>query len=81
MTKTISVTNKWQIHIPAKMRQAIGWTKPSQVLISVQTKSNSLLIKPTKDSILDLAGSLSHLKSRKKIDIDNIRDYIDYSDL
>lgn len=32
-------------------------------------------------SILDLAGSFKPKGNMKKIDIDNIRDYIEYSDL
>jgi len=34
-----------------------------------------------KQSILDLAGKYKAIAAHKKIDIDNIRDYIDYSDL
>ncbi len=38
-------------------------------------------IKPQKSRILQMAGKYSHLAKNVKIDIDNIRDYIDYGNL
>ena len=36
---------------------------------------------PQKSEVMKLMGKYKHLKPTKKIDIDNIRDYIDYSNL
>ena len=77
METTISVTSKWQIHIPKAMRHVFGKKKPGQV--KIKTGKGKLVISPKKGSILDLGGSLHHLYKKKPIDIDNIRDYIDYS--
>jgi bifunctional DNA-binding transcriptional regulator/antitoxin component of YhaV-PrlF toxin-antitoxin module len=41
MKKTISLTNKWQIHIPAALRPLLGGEAPAR-----------LEIEPTKDGLL-----------------------------
>jgi len=41
----------------------------------------TIIKRKKKQSILDLAGKYKAIAVHKKIDIDNIRDYIDYSDL
>lgn len=78
MEATIAVTSKWQIHIPKAMRGVLGKKKPG--MVKIKAEKNKLVISPAKKSILDLAGSLQHLYKKKPIDIDNIRDYIDYSE-
>lgn len=77
MEATISVTRKWQIHIPKAMRHFLGAKKPG--MVKIKAEKNKLIITPKRSSILDLAGSLHHLYKKKPIDIDNIREYIDYS--
>lgn len=77
MQTTIAVTSKWQIHIPRAVRYVLGTKRPGQVI--VRAEKDKLIISPKKKGILDLAGSLHHLYKKKPIDIDNIRDYIDYS--
>jgi len=77
MEATISITRKWQIHIPKAMRSVLGKNKPGQV--KIKAEKGKLVISPKKGSILDLGGSIQHLYKKKPIDIDNIRDFIDYS--
>lgn len=78
MEATIAVTSKWQIHIPKAMRPFLGTERPGQV--KIKAMKNQLVISPEKSGILSLAGKFHKYYLRnKKIDIDNIRDYIDYS--
>lgn len=44
-------------------------------------KGDSLVIKPKKSAVLKLAGKYKNLSAKKKINLDNIRDRIDYSNL
>lgn len=81
MQQTISVTSKWQIHIPKDARKVFGLKKPG--MVNIKAKKGQIVITPRKNSILDLAGKYHYLlnKKTKKININKIRDYIDYSDL
>lgn len=77
--QTISITSKWQIHIPVAIRKKLGLKKPAQAKISV--KDDVIVVKPQKSKILKMGGSLSAVKPTKPIDVDKIRDYIDYSEI
>lgn len=77
METTIAVTSKWQIHIPKAMRGVLGKKKPG--MVKIKAEKNKLVISPKTRDILDLAGSLHHYYKKKPINIDRIRDYIDYS--
>lgn len=79
MTTTVSITSQWQIYIPEDVRRAIGLTQPSQAKLEI--KDNSLIITPQASPFLKLAGKYAHLKPVKPINLDHLRDYIDYSDL
>lgn len=77
METTIAVTSKWQIHIPKALRYALGPKKPG--MVKIRAEKNRLIITPKRSSILDLAGSLHRYYKKNPINIDRIRDYIDYS--
>lgn len=79
MQTTISITNRWQIHIPKAARQVLKLTKPGR--IEVKTEGNKLVLTPVESEILKLAGKYESYAKNKKINLDRIRDYIDYSDL
>ncbi|MBI2600572.1 AbrB/MazE/SpoVT family DNA-binding domain-containing protein [Candidatus Daviesbacteria bacterium] len=81
MQTTISITSKWQIHIPKAAREALGLKKPG--MVELKSKKGEIIITPRKKGILHYAGKYHYLinKKTKKINIDKIRDYIDYSDL
>lgn len=77
MQTTISITNKWQIHIPKAARKALNLTKPGRV--QVKTEDNKLVLIPVESRILQMAGKYQKYTKDKKIDLNRIRDYIDYS--
>ncbi|MBI2086454.1 AbrB/MazE/SpoVT family DNA-binding domain-containing protein [Candidatus Daviesbacteria bacterium] len=81
MQATISITNKWQVHIPKAARKALGIKKPG--MMEIKAKNGALILTPAKKSILNYAGKYHYLlnKKNKKINIDKVRDYIDYSNL
>lgn len=81
MQTTISITSKWQVHIPKAARKALGLKKPG--VLEIKAKKGELVLTPAKKSILDYAGKYHYLLNAKtrKINIDKIRDYIDYSNL
>lgn len=75
----MAITKQWQVYIPEKIRESLGITQPTQVTAKVE--GGKLVITPQKSSLLKLAGKYKHLKPKKKIDLDNIRDAINYSQL
>lgn len=79
MSQTIAITRQWQIHIPKALREAIGLDKPT--MADIKAEKGKLIITPKKSGIFKFAGKYAKYAKNKKIDLDNIRDYIDYSDL
>lgn len=77
MTLTVAITNNWQVHIPLTARRIVGFDKPG--VVTVTAKKGQLVISPKKSKILSLAGSLHEKYLKNPIDIDNVRDIIDYS--
>lgn len=79
MLTTISITNKWQIHIPKSLRSDFGLDKPGKVAIIAER--GKIIITPAKSLIMQYAGKLHEKYDKKKINIDQVRDLINYSDL
>ena len=78
MTTTISITNKWQIHIPKSIREDLGLIAPGK--LRVTTVNKTIVLKPYTSKVLQSAGKYhNYLKKAKKVSIDRIRDAIDYS--
>ena len=77
MQTTISITSRWQIHIPKAVRQALELTSPGK--IEIRAVENSLVLTPVESKILKLAGRYEKYAKGKKVNLDKIRDYIDYS--
>lgn len=75
----MTITRQWQIYIPESVREALKITKPSR--IKAEIKGKSLVLTPQESPVLKLAGKYKHLKPKKPINLDRIRDYIDYSQL
>jgi len=73
MTTTATLTKKWQIHIPKKIRQKVGLTQPGQVKVSVEQKK--IILEP-QPSIMELKGKY---KVNKPIDIGKLRDEFEKS--
>lgn len=79
MNTTISITNKWQIHIPKSLREIMGLEKPGKV--AIKAEQGKIVITPVKSAIMQYAGKLHEKYNKKKINIDKVRDLIDYSNL
>ena len=81
MKKTMKITQQWQIYIPKKVRQSLKLNQQTELVAEIE--DDKLILTPKKNSIVNLAGKYSHIhkKSQKKVDIKNIRDQIDYSEL
>lgn len=77
--QTVSITPKWQIHIPVSVRKELGLTKPTQA--DVYVDGDTIIVRPKESAILAHGGKYHGLKPIKPIDITHIRDYIDYSNL
>ena len=75
--QVVSITPKWQVHIPVEIRKKAKLETPTRVEVSVE--DGKIVLKPKKSKILSLAGKYRGRKPVKKIDLDKIRDYIDYS--
>lgn len=80
MTMTISMTSRGQIHIPKAMREELGMYKPGTLRITLV--NNVITLKPVQSKLLQSAGKYAHYrKGKEHIDINNIRDIIDYSEI
>lgn len=79
MMQTIAVTPKWQIHIPVKFRKKLKLVRPG--FVEVKLVRDTIVIKPKSSLVLKLAGKYQKRKPVKKIDIEKIREKIDYSQL
>lgn len=77
MTMTASITAKWQLHIPQDLRKKAGLDKPGMVTITAM--DGKLIISPRKSKILTLGGSLNKIYKEHPVNLDRIRDEIDYS--
>ena len=80
MITTATLTAKFQIHIPKKIREKAGILTHGPV--TMRADEGRVIIEPQKtQSLVDLSGKYRNLGKAKNIDISKIRDYIDYSDL
>lgn len=80
MQQIVTITSKFQVHIPKKIREKAGMLNHGPVVMRAD-KGKITIEKRKGKSILDLGGSIKPRGKAKDIDIDNIRDYINYSDL
>ena len=78
---TAAITSKFQVHIPTQVREQVGIYKTTQA--EIWAEDGIIKIKPKKQSILSYAGAFADRKplDGKKLDLDQVRDEIDYSDL
>lgn len=76
MEQTVTLTSKFQLHIPKKIREKAGFFTHGPVVMRAD-KGEIVIRKRKGKSILDLAGSIKPKGKAKNIDLDNIRDYID----
>lgn len=76
---TTTLTKKGQVHIPVLVRDELGISAPSRFKVHIQGKN--IILEPDNSSILQLAGILKGTKPIKPVEIEKIRDFIDYSNL
>jgi bifunctional DNA-binding transcriptional regulator/antitoxin component of YhaV-PrlF toxin-antitoxin module len=73
----ITITKQWQIYVPLWVRKKLDMDMPSTAEISV--KNGAIIIQPRQSKFLSLKGSVKSKKG-KKIDMDLLRDAIEYCD-
>lgn len=75
MTELLTtITPKYQVHIPIKIRELAGLKKHG--LVKIKAKRSKIIIEPLKKSFLSLAGAF---KVKNPIPAEKVRDYIDYT--
>lgn len=77
MEQLLTITRQWQIYLPEEIRRQLRIKQPGKAKAVV--RKGQVLIKPLKSRILSLAGALAGQKPKKKIKIEKIREFIDYS--
>ena len=77
MTLTVAITNNWQLHVPLAVRQIARLEKPGMVTITA--KPGGFLVSPKQSKILTLGGIFHKDYLKNPLNIDKIRDEIDYS--
>ena len=80
MEVTATITPKCQIHLPVAIRIKAGFIHHGPVRI--RADAGRIIIEKRKGkSILDLGGKYRVKAKGVKIDLANVRDYIDYGNL
>lgn len=74
MQTVTTITPKFQVHIPRKIREKIGLTKHGRAKISA--KNRTIVIEPLPDEFLSLGGTFS---VQRPVPAEKIRNYIDYT--
>ncbi|MBU1130109.1 hypothetical protein KKE45_02195 [Patescibacteria group bacterium] len=77
MLQLVTITPNWQFYIPENIRKQAKLIRPTKAKISV--KNRKIVVEPIKSKILAGAGMFAGSKPKRKVDVDNIRDFIDYS--
>ena len=77
MTQTLTITKQWQIYLPQDIRKALKLTSTSR--FKAQIKDKQLILTPQESPILKMAGKLKKYHQKNPIDIDNLRDHIDWT--
>jgi len=73
MSELTTITPNYQVHIPKKIREAIGLTSFGKARIS--TTNNKIIIEPIESEFLKLGGNF---KVKEPIPVEAIRDHIKY---
>lgn len=80
MEQTVTITSKFQVHIPKAIREKAGILTHGPV--TMRADAGKIVIEKRKGKgILAMAGKYRAQGKANPIDIDNMRDIIDYSDL
>lgn len=78
MLQTTTITQKWQMTLPKKIRDSLNLKTPGAFLLEVVNEKEKLIKIKKKPSFLDLAGSLpTKNKKGERLDVVKIREYIE----
>jgi bifunctional DNA-binding transcriptional regulator/antitoxin component of YhaV-PrlF toxin-antitoxin module len=77
MTSTIAITNRGQMHIPISFRKVLGLSVPG--IVKIEIVGERMTIAPIKSRVLEMAGKYSSRVKDKKVNVERIRDLIEYS--
>ena len=78
MFQATTITSKWQMTLPKKVRESLGLKEPGAFLVDVVDRKKKLIRIKKKKSILDLAGSIPlRNKKGKKLNVLKIRDMME----
>jgi len=76
-TITTNITRRWQVYLPEEIREAVGLNRPLKAKIEV--KGKKIIISPLASEVLSVAGILKGKKPKRKLNLEKVRDHIDYS--
>jgi len=79
MDTITTITSQWQVYIPLSIREKLNLVGVSQA--KIDTEDDKIVIIPISSSLLKMAGKYKHLKPIKPINLDKIRDSIEYDKL
>ncbi len=81
METSVTITPKFQVSIPVSIRKYLGMTKHGKAKITAKMigKRKIIILEPDESDILSLAGIFKGSKPIRPVDVDNIRDEVDYS--
>lgn len=81
METSVTITPKFQVSIPVSIRKYLKLTKHGKATMKAMwvNGKQEMVLRPDDSDILNLAGKYAHKKPVRKVDVDNIRDLVDYS--
>jgi bifunctional DNA-binding transcriptional regulator/antitoxin component of YhaV-PrlF toxin-antitoxin module len=81
MEASVTITPKFQVSIPVSIRKYLKMTKHGKAVMRARLVGKKQIIElvPDDSDILSLAGMFKGSKPVRPVDVDNIRDEVDYS--
>lgn len=81
MEAEVTITPKFQVSIPVKIRKYLQLTRHGRAKITAKRIGSRriMILEPDESDIMSLSGIFKGSKPIRPVDIDNIRDEIDYS--
>lgn len=79
MSTVVTITPQWQVYIPIWIRQLISLSKPGRATVAVE--NDSIVITPKQSSLLRLGAKYKSIAQKKRVNLERIRDRIDYGNL
>ena len=78
MIRTTTLTQKWQMTLPKKIRVFLGLKKPGMLFLELVDAKERLIKISEKPSFMSLAGILpTKNKHQKELDLEHFREYLE----